>query len=293
MTKILETKHQLRQAISVRLRAIGTVVPGTPLDRSVKPVFVAKGSVSPPEDCKDHNRYFVDLVLAREFGMKVMNRPFVPVRDQYLSVSDVFRLRREVKANLEYDLKRRPVNPRMVKAGDGSGREHLAFDTVPWNTIDEADQARAYFRRWRAYGRCLKNMTDWEDWQDYYTCRLVMERRYEELKMERPPVLVTAEGSLGILKRLLLRAYMQGRWGLVRTIDDYEGIQGEFEWAGLPVTVNDVRNGTKGDVFDNFVPRTPRAAAAVPRVVILFDGLDTSKIFIPDPPAPTPTPETD
>lgn len=56
MTKILETKHQLRQAISVRLRAIGTVVPGTPLNPSVKPVFVAKGSVSPPEDCKDHNR---------------------------------------------------------------------------------------------------------------------------------------------------------------------------------------------------------------------------------------------
>jgi len=281
VTKILETKHQIQQGISARLRALGTVVPGNPPDRTVKPVFVAKGGVSPPDGCKDHNRYFVDLVLTREYGMKVMTRPFVPIRSQYLSVSDVFRLEREVVASLEYDLKRRPVNARMVMAGDGSKREHLAFDTEPWNTLDEADQARKYFRDWRGYGRCLKNIDDWNDWQDYYTSRLALDKHCEALNMARPPVMVTVKGSLGILSRLLLRAYMQEQWGMTRTIEDYKTIRGTFKWAGLPVELDDVRNGTKGEVFDNFVPRTPRTEAVIPKLLMLFDGLNTSKIFIP------------
>lgn len=281
MSKILEIKHEIGQALSVRLRALGTVVPGS--NPQVKRVFVAKGGVSPPPECEDHNRYFVDLVMDRHYGMKMLTRPFVSIRDQFLSVSDVFRLPREVALPLEYDFKRKPVNPREVPAGDGSGRVHLAFDTEPWDTIDDADQARAYFRDWRDYGRCLKTLADWDDWQDYYASRLAIERRYLSLEMKRSPVLVTSDGSVGVLQRLLLRAYMQGGWGAQRgKKESYDDTCVLFDYAGLTVTQNDVRNGTKGDVIDNFVPRTPRTEALIPMLRVVFSSLEMEKIFIPD-----------
>lgn len=281
MSKILEIKHEIRQALSVRLRALGTVVPGNNPD--IKRVFVAKGGVSPPPGCKDHNRYFVGLVMDRYYGMKVLTQPFVSVRDQYLTASDVFRVPREVTATLEYDFKRKPIHAREVKAGDGSSRVHLAFDTEPWDTVDDADQARAYFRDWRGYERGLKTLADWEDWQDYYLSRLSIERRYLALGLTRSPVQVTVDGSLGVLKRLALRAYMQGGWGLARADESYEDICNKFFLADLTVTQNDVRNGTKGDVMDNFVPRTPRTEDCVLRLQLICNGLETDKVFIPEP----------
>ncbi len=51
---------------------------------------------------------------------------------------DVLKETRETTLNLEYDFKRRPVNGRMV----GS---HVAFNTVPWNTVDEMDKVYGLF----------------------------------------------------------------------------------------------------------------------------------------------------
>lgn len=281
MSKILEIKHEIGQAISVRLRALGTVVPGC--NPKVKRVFVAKGGISPPPECEDHNRHFVDLVMNRYHDMKVLTRPFVSIRDQYLSVSDVFRVPREVTASLEYDFKRRPINAREVPAGDGSGRVHLAFDTEPWDTIDDAEQARAYFRDWRGYGRCLKTLADWDDWEDYYLARLAIERRYLALGHDRSPVLVKADGSVGVLQRLLLRAYMHNAWGLKREENEsYDDICEKFDWADLRVTPNAVRNGTKGEVLDSFVPRTSRTEAYIPKLRTIFNNLEIDKVFIPD-----------
>lgn len=277
MIKILEVKHEIGQPLSVRTRALGTVVPGS--NPNVKPIFVAKGSVSPPEDCDDHNRYFVDLVLNRTPGMKVITRPFPSVQKQWVMLTDVFRMPKEITANLEYDFKRQPANPRMEKTGDGSGIEHLTFDTVPWDTQTDAERAQRYFKDWRDLGRCLKNLDDWADWEDYFTCKVAFERLREKLKLERMPIQITVEGSCGILKRVFVRAYVQEAWGLRRTYS-YAEVGNILESFDCPVSPHDLKNGNKGELIDNMVPRTPRTEDLLKRLELAFEGLDTSKIFI-------------
>jgi len=279
MIKILEVKHEIGQPLSVRTRALGTAVPGSNPD--VKSIFVAKGSVSPPEGCDDHNRFFVDLVLCRAPGMKVMIRPFPSVQKQWVTLTDVFRMPKEITANLEYDFKRRPVNPRMETVGDGRGIEHLTFDTVPWDRQTDAERAQGYFKEWRDLGRCLKTLDDWADWEDFFTCKVAFEHLREKLKLKRMPIQITVEGSRGILKRVFVRAYVQEAWGLRRTYS-YPEMRNILEDFGCPVSPHDLKNGNKGELINNMVPRTPGTEELLKRLEITFDGLDSSKIFIED-----------
>jgi hypothetical protein len=276
MAKMIEVKHEVIQVLSIKTRGAATLIHGdNPL---VKNQVLAKVGVSPPEDCKDTNQYIVDLFLNRQPGQKTMTRPFVPIRDQWVKLMDVFRMEREVKLSFEYDFKRRPVNARMVDAG---GTEHLAFDTVPWSTLEEAERARVFFDSWRK-SRCLKTMEDWNDWQDRYLTLIGMEKVRKQLgKGRRLPVQVTDEGSAGILKRLFLRAYAKREWGLQRTLS-YPKLLLVLKEIGFPVTDHDAKNGNKGILLPNIVPRTPRTEALMAGLLLAFAGLDVEQVFIPD-----------
>jgi len=277
-TEMLEEKHQMRQVLSIRTRGVATLLKGVPQCR-VPTSFLAKSSISPPPDCFDPNSYVVDLYFDRKPGQMTMTRPFVSPRDQWIKEMDVFRLERRQRLNMEYDMKRRPVNPRMVHTGCGS---HVAFDTVPWQTAEEAVKARSFFDEWREH-RCLKTLSDYEDWEDFYLTKSQLDRIRKLFNSARLPVQVTDEGSLGILKRMFLRAYVQGAWGLQRTLNSYVELRDAMDFAGCSVSAHDAKNGNKGKVIDNIVPRTPRTEDAVRKLMLVFDGLDVSKVFIPDP----------
>ena len=271
MTKMLKVKHAAIQILPMRTRAVATLA----LDyNSLRDygVLLAKGSISPPESVRDRNRYMVELYANRVAGQKTVTRPFVSIRDQMVHCRDVVRLERLTTMNLEFDFKRRPVNPRMVKYAAG---EHLAFDTMPWPSLMEAELARNLFDEWRKK-RCLKNLTDWADWEDFYLSHrtLTLTRRAGKAH----GLQVTREGSTGILQRVFLRAYVRGNWGLQRILSNSE-LAEQVTACGCDTSPFDVKNAQKGALVQGVVPRTPRTEAMWKKLTRRFPGLSVKPFF--------------
>jgi hypothetical protein len=268
--KMFEIKHEVKQALSIRTRGVATLIPGdNPL---IKSEILAKAGVAPPSDCEDKNKYIVDLYYNRAPGQKVMTHPFVSIRDQYIKARDVVRLDREITLNYEYDFKRRPVNPRMV----GS---HVAFDTAPWDTIETAGKVHELFSSWNER-HCIKTLEDFDVWEDYYQSHLALDKARDRFPNGRLPIQITVEGSIGVLKRLFLRAYNNSSWGVSRTFT-YKELAKLMNHIGFNVTAHDAKNGNKGVVYDNLVPSTKLTKPLVKKLQKAFPELDTTKIFIP------------
>jgi hypothetical protein len=265
--KMFEVKHEVKQALSIKTRGVATLVHGDNPD--VKCEVLAKGSVSPPPDCENVNQYIVDLYFNRVPEQKVMTRPFVSVKDQWVKALDVFRLARETTLNYEYDFKRRPVKRRMVNS-------HVAYETVPWNNIEEIEKVQDLLSTWKKK-RCIKTLEDFDVWEDYYESHLQLDRvrgRYGRL-----PIQITEEGSIGLLKRLFLRAYNKRCWGMDRPLTNSK-LAELMSRIGFTVTEHDAKNGNKGTVYDNLVPCTVLTKPLVKKLKKAIPELDISKIFI-------------
>jgi len=271
MTKMLKVKHAAIQVLPMRTRAVATLMIDTVTEAKYG-ILLAKGSISPPESAKDRNQYMVKLYTDREADQKTMTRPFVSIRDQMVHSRDVVRLERLTTMNLEFDMKRRPVNPRMAKYPGG---EHLAFDTEPWSTLREAELARNLFDEWRKR-RCLKNLDDWTDWQDFYLSHraLTLSRHAGR----NSGLQVTQTGSVGILQRIFLRAYVRDAWGLKRSMTDAE-LAEQVTACGIETTVFDAKNGLKGKLVRCVVPRTPGTQAMWKKLTRRFTGLSVKHFF--------------
>jgi hypothetical protein len=271
MTKMLKVKHAALQVLPMRTRAVATLA----IDYNSLTdygMLLAKGSISPPESVKNRNRFMVELYTQRHPVQKVMTRPFVSIRDQMVHSRDVVRLERLTTMNPEFDMKRRPVNPRMSAY---SGGEHLAFDTEPWPTLQEAELARNLFDEWRKR-RCLKNLDDWDSWQDFYLSHRALSLTKHAGRNHG--LQVTKAGSVGILQRIFLRAYIREAWGLKRTLSDAE-LAEQVTASGCETTVFDVKNGGKGKLTSGVIPRTPATLAMWKKLTRRFTGLSVKDFF--------------
>jgi hypothetical protein len=267
--KMIEIKHEVKQALSIKTRGVATLVQGdNPL---VDPVVLAKVGVSAPAECEDVNQYIVDLYFNRVPQQKVVQRPFTSIREQWTKDVDVIRLTRETTLNYEYDFKRRPVNPRMIES-------HVVFDTMPWNTIDEIAKVHEMFTYWKEK-RCIKTLKDFDQWDDYCHSRLALDSVSYRFPNGKIPIQVTIEeGSAGVLKRLFLRAYNNSCWGLNRTLT-YSQLIALMSRIGFNMSEHDGKNSNKGKVYDNLVPYTPLTKPLVKKLLKAFPELDATKIF--------------
>lgn len=140
---ILERKHRVKQVVMIRTRGQLTGIPFP----GENEVLLAKASVKPPmKDKLAQNDYVLDLFVNRTPGQTVLQEHLISTRDQWNHEVDLVSIKREVRVSLEFDFKRKSVNPRMEELGD---IEHLAFDTVPWDHADEGLHVRAFFDNWR------------------------------------------------------------------------------------------------------------------------------------------------
>lgn len=193
---MLEQKHRVRQLIAMKTRGQFTALPC-----EGEPQVLAKAGIKPPVRNKAlHNRYMVRLYFGHRPGQRITLRHLISMREQWLTESDLVEIRREQRLNLEFDFKRRPVNPRMIRVGN---REHVAFDTVPWDTQEEGEYARAIFDGWREHN-CLKTVEDFQAWEAYYAVRI---------RTRGADINVTKTGAAGVMLRIFLRAYANGLWG--------------------------------------------------------------------------------
>lgn len=270
---MIKLKHNVKQLIGMKTRGQLTAELG-----DSKPV-IAKAGIQAPRD-RDENEFMVELFLDREPGQKVASKSLTSARDMWLKEMDLITIHSEKKLNLEFDFKRKPMNPHMAKVRHPISNqiiEHLAFSTVPWKNEQEGQHARATFDAWRV-NNCLKTMVDWNSWVDFYKVKSFMKGtgiKYKEL------------GSLGILKLLILRAIMQSKWGLPEQPKRapkgyYIKLAEQFTGAGFPTTAKDCANSKGRKVLDQVLPATPNMMPLLAFLTEIYPELDLSMVFHPD-----------
>ena len=182
-TEMTELKHLIGQAVAAktRLQLTGLEIAGQ------EPV-VAKGGIkvlldsAEGDEAKElelmkpanQNKFMLDLFVNRYPGQVIKRPSLMSMRDVLLNDWDMQTVDRDMTLNMEFDFKRKPVEPCMIKI-ESHGVEHLAFRTVPWESAEEGELIRTLFDQWRRGKkgdedkppRCLKTMEDWRDWQAF------------------------------------------------------------------------------------------------------------------------------
>lgn len=246
-SKMLERKHKVRQVIAMKTRGQITAMPFDD-----EPIILAKAGVSPGIEADLHNDYMIDLFMCRKPDDKATTRPFTPFREQWVKDSDVVRLTRKTRLNLEFDHKRQLISPRMVAVDQC---EHVALSSVPWKDIQECERARAIFDGWRRK-RCLITVDDFEDWEDHYQFSLVRDRRQQSGTSDYG-IRATNKGIVDVFRRLFLRAYTQGLCGLTKAMT-YVELADWLTQQGYPTSVDDVKNAKRLKFVERSVPPTRR-----------------------------------
>lgn len=228
-SSMLVCKHQVAQLIAMKTRGQLTMkaIPD-------QPIVHARAGVKPPSDIprEDYNDYMTDLYLRRIPGQTLKQTSLISTQQMWMKESDLVNLDRDIRLNLEFDFKRRLYQPIM---NDG----HLFMLSHPWQNIEEALVQRQLFDDWRQ-SHTLKELTDWDDWQDFLYCRSV----FSTVKLK-----VGEKRSDDILKTLLIRALTQSRWGLTKSARQNYTNKDIAQWLtdnDYPTTENDLKNATRG-----------------------------------------------
>lgn len=267
-SKMLECKHRVRQLIAMKTRGQVTAIPF-----ESEPFILAKAGVSPQVESALHNDFMVDLFMSRSPGDMTITRPFTPFREQWVKDVDVVRLTRESRLNLEFDFKRRLLEPQEIAVADG---EHLSMASVPWNDLAECERARAIFDGWRGK-HCLKTLGDFHHWEDHYQFALVRDRIGKGNGRSfgiRP----TSSDITDVFRRLFLRAYTQGLCGLIKTMT-YPELATWLTERGFPTTVDEVKNAKRAKFEEHAVPSTPRMEELKTVLVEWFPSIEIEKFI--------------
>ena len=156
---IWEVKHSIPRALVTKTRGAYTVAPEDWNGTSV--VLAKAGYMTPEEDQTlteiEQSRAWIARYRQRHFETKMTSKSLTSLRQQHLFEVDLQSVKRDVRWNADYDMKRKLVKVRNV---DGL----IAADTVPWRTIDEFEQARNLLEDWkRSQRRVLKTKQDYDD----------------------------------------------------------------------------------------------------------------------------------
>ena len=180
----------------------------------------------------------------------------------------------DVTLNMEFDMKRCPVNPSMRSAG---GVEHLVFETLAWPTASEGERARAYFDGWRRQN-CLKTLDDYQRWQEHYQFAGARAKR-QKAGARGTGINATAEGAVGLARRGFLRAYAQGAWGLTRTMS-YPQLATWLTAQGYSTKADEVKNAKRFTLVEGVVPDSPQVRALLDTLKTQFPTLEVDQFLV-------------
>lgn len=263
---MLKLKHWVCQLISTKTRGQCTAkIAPDRLHEVDKKIVLAKAGIKAPKahngvklnNDEAINNWYVDLFLNRQPGDRIDSSHFNSIRDQWKHQADLIKIQKDVLLNMEYDMKRKPVNPRMMAVHD---TEHLAFDTVPWQSDAQMQQTRALFDGWRKpvfpklpagqaehtteqikaaneQANCLKTLEDFYHFEEYKLCHLAVDGKRG--------INVQKDLSVGILKRWFLRALVRSKFGLDMQSYNRAEIANWLTDAGYSTSVDDIANAAR------------------------------------------------
>ena len=283
-SKMLEVKHEVAQVICMKTRGqltgLALEVPAVGLEGRLKQealpaerivlakagvqVFVeASGDVDGEAYKRLQNEKMLNLYLNRRPGKKILMRHFPAIRDQWEKGIDLFKFEKRLVLSLEPDLKRSPINPRMIDVASRR-QAHISLGTRPWATIKEFDSARASLDIWRRT-HCLKTMADWQSLDGVIRVNLIR----SDLRSAGSATLNIRDGMpvSDMLRRAFLRAYAHGALGLVRSYS-YPALARWLTEQGYVTKVSEPRSAKSQKLVLGCVPRTEE-------VMALFNVLQT------------------
>jgi hypothetical protein len=268
---LLEVKKEVVEVVAFRNRGIATTEVADGFD-----AVLAKNGIKVPKDL-DANRFVLHLYLNRGHDTRIERRDLISLRDQMEQNADLVAVLRNPRVNFEPDMKRRLVRATTAKIrhGEFAGTEHLATESEPFHTIDEALAERATFEAWRdSQQRVLKTMADWVAWQDYRASALA--RRSSGARVR-----VTRGGAADVLKRQFLRALVRGVWGVSLDGRTHEDVAAWLTVRGYPTTVSGVKNATRpyAKPAESVVAAVPAALELLRELVAEFPGLEVERLF--------------
>jgi hypothetical protein len=158
---ILELKHKIPRALSFKTRGCVTV------GACDKPVIARAGYRLrvKPNDPNEESAEWIKLHAERDYETKMPSKHFIPQRAQWKENSDLTMVHKEIRLNLDFDMKRRLINVRDVESV-------LTAETVPWLNTEEAEQARNDLDDWKEnHHRVLKTAQDYRDWRTWAKTR--------------------------------------------------------------------------------------------------------------------------
>ena len=284
---MLENKHQVRQLFAGRTRLQFTIQAD-----GNHPTVTAKGGVKPGPEVEDEDAYMLDLTLNRTPGMKQKYESFFSMRDQLTKGYDLQTEERETTQNLEFDFKRRPIvdSVRMVEVG-GRGVSHVAFDTEPFGTADEAVLTRLVFDQWRK-ANCIKTVEDFWNWERFRVFTIEARKRRMTVDADEAAVQLgarsvtgrknlTKDGYVGIAKRIFLAAYQKRMWGLEGADMSQRVLADWLTERGYETSLSAVKNGTGEQPEEHVLPAAPEVMVFLNVLKERFAGLEVERFLVP------------
>ncbi len=224
---IWEEKHRIGRALVTKTRGTITVAPFDGGDPGT-PVLARAGYKldDRPDDPWEECARWRKLYAERDYGTRLIRRSLTPLRTQWIEDADLVEVKRLVRLNLDFDMKRELVGPVDV---DGV----IAADTRPWSTVEEFDSHRDALEDWKkSRRRVLKTVADLSDLNEWDMARPGQRASGSTMQSGRPP-LVNA-----FLKAVARGDLEHGQWPQQR-------IAGFLTACGWPVSVDTVKQSKR------------------------------------------------
>ncbi|ENV4251655.1 DNA polymerase [Vibrio parahaemolyticus] len=261
--EILEVKHKAKQLICAKTRAQFTV---KAMD-GWKPVL-AKGGVKPPKDITDQNQYMVELYKERTPEHKTDASHLTSLRNMCTERKDMLMEEKTQRLNLEFDMKREPINPRVIEV---DGVPLVSFETKPFKNAFEMRYTRIRFDAWRKSGRCLKTLDDWYDWQERLSMYKANDKGEVRLKKD--------EKSDELMARLFVRFYGHEVSGITKKDITAKALSEWLVELGYDIKPSLVRGAGRTKLVEGTVPLTSSTLKLAKQLVGKFPQFDPVPLF--------------
>ena len=241
-SQILETKFHHHQLLSWKVRGVATLVTG-----EGKPKL-AKAGVRAPHEARSQNEWFIKQFLRRSPGDTWETEQ--PLSFPYAHETNADHVFETVtrRFSFEYDFKRCLIDPRMQSTSriddDGCSIKHISCTSKPWQTVEEFTNVRDMLEDWRhKHEGQLKSLEDWEVWCNYQAGATASQNGVRRSR----------KGVIDQARRLFLRAYARGEWGLPG--QKYFEVAEWLSSEGYPTSEMDLKNAMRrGTLVENTIP---------------------------------------
>ena len=230
---IWEEKHAIPRAIVTKTRGTYTVAPE---DWDGENVVMAKAGYMTPEEARgrpeiEQCRIWIERYRMRDYETKMQSKSLTSLRTQHLFEVDIQSVKRDIRWNADYDMKRKLIDVRDV---DGL----ITANTTPWRSIDEFERARDLLDAWKqCQKRVLKTKQDYDDMSEWG--RLRASRRRIGIRADNK----LSPAAMAVLKVLAHRNDSISEW--FQTLTNAQKAMWMSAISGMKITETNIKDAKR------------------------------------------------